>query len=166
VRYLHDLRLPPRRRDAQQQRIHAENLERLPPAEGLGIPERTQSFRLRRMTIHHVALEALRDQADSEVRFWALLGFEEVEPPATLRDRARWMESGHTQVHIIYADEAVTPPVGHVAVVAEDYGGTVERLRAAGVEVEAREAHWGARRCFVRSPTGHRVELMAAPPGE
>ena len=31
-------------------------------------------------------------------------------------------------------------------------------------EVDERPRHWGAARCFVRAPGGHRVELMAAPP--
>ena len=31
-------------------------------------------------------------------------------------------------------------------------------------EVDERDRHWGAARCFVRAPGGHRVELMAAPP--
>jgi catechol 2,3-dioxygenase-like lactoylglutathione lyase family enzyme len=114
--------------------------------------------------IHHVALETRREQADAEVRFWALLGFEEVEPPVTLRHRARWVQREATQVHVFYADEPVVPPAGHVAVIAAAYDATLERLRAAGVEVEDRTAHWGAPRCYVRSPGGHRVEVMAAPP--
>jgi hypothetical protein len=40
----------------------------------------------------------------------------------------------------------------------------VTRLEAAGFPVEPRPRHWGAARAFVRSPGGHRVEIMAAPP--
>jgi catechol 2,3-dioxygenase-like lactoylglutathione lyase family enzyme len=42
--------------------------------------------------------------------------------------------------------------------------GTLEALRRAGFEPEPRREHWGAPRCFVRDPAGHRVEIMAAPP--
>src|SRR3954447_18563500 len=35
-----------------------------------------------------------------------------------------------------------------------------------GHEVEPRTQHWDAPRAFVRAPGGHRVEIMAAPPGE
>ena len=55
-------------------------------------------------------------------------------------------------------------PLGHVAVVADDYAATVARLEGAGFAVEPRARHWGAARSFVRTPAGHRVELMAAPP--
>jgi hypothetical protein len=41
---------------------------------------------------------------------------------------------------------------------------TLARLAAAGHPPEPRTAHWGAPRAFVRSPGGHRVEVMAAPP--
>ena len=115
--------------------------------------------------IHHIALEVRRDDVAACERFWALLGFERVEPPATLADRAVWVERGRTQVHLMYADDPVTMPEGHVAVVAEDYDEALERLRAAGFALEPRFAHWGAPRCFVREPAGHRVEVMAAPPG-
>jgi catechol 2,3-dioxygenase-like lactoylglutathione lyase family enzyme len=114
--------------------------------------------------IQHVALEIGEGDADAGVAFWALLGFDEVEPPGTLRARSRWVQRGGCQVHLMFRDEAVAPPEGHVAVLAADYDATLERLRAAGFEPEARPEHWGAPRSFVRSPGGHRVELMASPP--
>jgi catechol 2,3-dioxygenase-like lactoylglutathione lyase family enzyme len=116
------------------------------------------------MTIHHVAIETRAGDVDAELRFWALLGFERVEPPATLRERAVWVERESTQVHLFLAEDPVAPPAGHTAVVAPDYTATIDRLAAAGVEVDERPQHWGAPRCFVRSPGGHRVEVMAAPP--
>lgn len=115
--------------------------------------------------IHHVALEARRSDARALAAFFALLGFEPVEPPAALRERALWVQRGPTQVHVLCTADAVVPPQGHVAVVAPDYGAAMERLRAAGFEPEQRGKHWGAARCFVRAPGGHRVEVMAAPPG-
>ena len=44
------------------------------------------------MTVHHVALETRPDDADAVVAFFVLLGFAEVPPPATLSERARWVE--------------------------------------------------------------------------
>jgi catechol 2,3-dioxygenase-like lactoylglutathione lyase family enzyme len=55
-------------------------------------------------------------------------------------------------------------PKGHVAVVAPAFDETVAALRAAGFDPEPRTPHWGAARAYVRTPAGHRVELMAAPP--
>jgi catechol 2,3-dioxygenase-like lactoylglutathione lyase family enzyme len=115
--------------------------------------------------IQHVALEARRADAEACERFWALLGFARVEPPPSLRGRTLWLERGGTQVHLLFADEPVAPPAGHVAVVAEDYDAALGRLRAAGFAPEPRAEHWGAPRCFVRCPAGHRVEVMAAAPG-
>ena len=61
-------------------------------------------------------------------------------------------------------DDPVRLPQGHFAVVVDAYEETLDRLRADGVAVEPREAHWGAARAFVRDPAGNRVELMAASP--
>jgi catechol 2,3-dioxygenase-like lactoylglutathione lyase family enzyme len=114
--------------------------------------------------IQHVAVEVREELAHACADFWALLGFRRVEPPPTLRDRALWVERGGTQIHLLFADEPVAPPQGHVAVVAEDYERAFTALAQAGHEPEARTEHWGAARCFVRDPAGHRVELMAAAP--
>ncbi len=114
--------------------------------------------------IQHVALETARVDADAAVAFWALLGFDEVEPPGTLSERSRWVEHGGTQIHLLFTDDPVAPPRGHVAVLPDDYDTTAERLRDAGFEVEPREQHWGAPRAYVRGPGGHLVELMADRP--
>ena len=114
--------------------------------------------------IQHVSLECRPDDADAVLAFWALLGFEEVDPPAGLAGRSRWCDRDGQQVHLLLTDDPVAPPSGHCAVVAEDYDATLARLRDAGFEPDPRAEHWGARRSFVRAPGGHRVELMAAPP--
>ena len=117
------------------------------------------------MSLQHVALEVRDGDADAEVAFWALLGFEEVSPPATLAGRTRWVQRGATQVHLLFAQEPVVPSHGHVAVIAPAFAETCARLAAVGTIPELREEHWGAPRAFVSTPAGHRVELMAAPPG-
>lgn len=116
------------------------------------------------MTLQHVALEVRESDAAQEVRFWALLGFEQVEPPGRLGERSTWVQRGAGQIHLLHAEDPVVPPAGHAAVVAEDHAAALERLRAAGLEVDERERHWGAARAFVTSPAGHTVEVMAAPP--
>ena len=116
------------------------------------------------MTVHHAALETRPADADALVAFFVLLGFEEVEPPESLRGGTRWVQSGATQVHLLLTDDPVVPPSGHVAVIAPDYAHTVAALRAAGHDVVDRAQHWGAPRAFATAPGGHRVEVMAAPP--
>ena len=114
--------------------------------------------------IQHVALEVTRDRVDACVEFYELLDFEQVEPPESLRDRAAGVERGGTQVHLLYVEEPVVVPRGHVAVVVDDWQSTFERLREAGHAVEQRREHWGSPRAYVRDPAGHLIELMAFPP--
>lgn len=116
------------------------------------------------MTVHHVSLETRPEEAETAASFWALLGFERVEPPSALRDRVVWVQRGSTQVHLLFVDDPVVMPEGHVAVVAGDYDGALQRLEDAGFTVEPRAEHWGAPRCYVTAPGGHRVEVMAFPP--
>jgi catechol 2,3-dioxygenase-like lactoylglutathione lyase family enzyme len=116
------------------------------------------------VSVHHVAIEVRREQAEACRDFYGLLGFREVEPPPTLRDRALWVQAGATQVHLLFAERPTVVPDGHVAVVADDYEATLGALRAAGHEPEPRREHWGSPRSFVRDPAGHRVEVMAFPP--
>jgi catechol 2,3-dioxygenase-like lactoylglutathione lyase family enzyme len=116
------------------------------------------------VSIQHVAVEVRREQAPACRDFYGLLGFVEVDPPATLRDRARWLQAGETQIHLLFAPVPVVSPEGHVAVVVADYDATLASLRDAGHDPDPRPEHWGSPRAFVRDPAGHRVELMAFPP--
>ena len=114
--------------------------------------------------IQHVAIEVREHDVEACVRFWALLGFERVQAPAALTARSTWVQAGATQVHLLYADEPVVAREGHVAVIVEDYEATLDALRGAGMDPQARTEYWDSPRAFVRSPSGHRVELMAFAP--
>ena len=74
------------------------------------------------------------------------------------------MQRDGTQIHLLFADEPVVPPQRHAAVVADDFDATFAALRDAGLEPEEHARHWGAPRAFARTPGGHLVEFMAAPP--
>lgn len=132
--------------------------------------------------IHHVGLEVHSRDLDACVTFWRLLGWHEVAVPDGIGDAGRWMQFGAQaalgevrgvaaggavpqQIHLQVVDAPSAPEVGHVALVDGQLDATVERLAAAGFEVLERTRYWGARRIFTRSPGGHRVELMSAPPG-
>jgi len=114
--------------------------------------------------IQHVGLEVAPTAAGQEVAFWGLLGFGEMVLADDLAGRARWVERDGVQVHLLFADAPVVPAAGHVAIVIPDYDAVVALLRAAGHEAAPRREYWGAPRTQVRSPAGHLVELMAAPP--
>ena len=114
--------------------------------------------------VHHVAVEIRPEQATACRDFYRLVGFEEVAPPGSLRERAVWLARGGTQVHLLFAEHPVAADQGHLALVVEDYQATLERLREAGHPPQPRPEHWGSPRAFVRDPGGHRVEVMAFPP--
>lgn len=119
------------------------------------------------MSLQHVSLETRPGDVEAEVRFWALLGFERVPPAGTLAEVAAWVESTHppsTQIHLFFVDEPIVPTKGHAAVICPNYVETLDALSRAGFEVDERTQHWGVPRCYTRSPGGHRVEVMAAPP--
>jgi catechol 2,3-dioxygenase-like lactoylglutathione lyase family enzyme len=113
--------------------------------------------------LQHVGIEVAPADLERSVEFWQLLGFERVEPPETLAEFT-WLEREGTQIHLMPTESPTVPPHGHVAVVAPDFDEAVERLAAAGFEVERRSEHWGAPRAKAAAPGGHVVELMAAPP--
>jgi len=118
--------------------------------------------------LQHVSLETRHADAEAEARFWTLLGFTRIAPPASLGEsRAWWFQApdGVTQIHLLFEDDdPVAPPAGHVAVVVDGWIATLAALTAAGFDIEDRAAHWDAPRAYVRTPGGHRVELMAAAP--
>ncbi len=114
--------------------------------------------------LQHVSIEVPESEAERTVEFWALLGFDRVEPPEPLRGHVTWLERQGTQIHLIHTDAASVPVLGHVAVVAPDFQHAFDAVAAAGFEVEESRRLWGARRAFAIAPAGHRVELMEEPP--
>lgn len=114
--------------------------------------------------IQHVALEIRERDAEACVGFWALLGFSPAPVPEALAARSTWVQAGETQIHLLYAGEPGIPAEGHVAVVVGDFDATMAALRDAGFDPQERTRYWGSPRAFVRSPSGHRVELMAFGP--
>ena len=114
--------------------------------------------------IQHVAIETPPEAVDAQVAFYALLGFERVEPPPLLRDRFTWVERNGTHIHLVPVAHPKVPTEGHTAVVAEDAEAAVATLRRNGFQPRPGTNAWDAPRWFVTDPAGHRVEVMSAPP--
>jgi hypothetical protein len=114
--------------------------------------------------LQHVSVEVKPDQVQACVEFWRLIGFEQVTPPPSLRDRFTWVERQGTQIHLMPFEDPVLTKRGHAAVVVEDYEGVVTTLREHGFQPEPGSNAWDAPRSFVRDPAGNHVELMSAPP--
>lgn len=114
--------------------------------------------------LQHVTLEVRSQDIDACLAFWALLGFERMEPPPLLRDRFVWVTRAGTQIHMQPMDDPRTTDKGHAAVLVDDYPATVNALEAAGHETRPGSNAWDAPRTFVRDPSGNLVEVMSAPP--
>lgn len=115
--------------------------------------------------LHHVSLEIPQGEVERSARFWEALGFERVPAPSAIAGHAAWFERERSQIHLIEVAEPMVPNVGHPGVVAPDFEAAIARLAEAGFEVERKRELWGAPRAAATAPGGHRVELMAAPPG-
>jgi len=113
--------------------------------------------------LHHVGIEVAPGDIPRSIELWEALGFEQVEPPASLSEYT-WLERDGTQIHLMPTDSPIVPSRGHTAIVAEDFEAMIGALQELGFEVERRREHWGAPRALVIAPGGHRVELMAATP--
>jgi catechol 2,3-dioxygenase-like lactoylglutathione lyase family enzyme len=116
------------------------------------------------VTLQHVTVELREADAEAEVEFWKLLGFERVEPPSPINEIALWVQREGTQIHFLFTDEPVVPQGGHAAVVVEDWPATFAALQEAGFAPEEHRRPWGAARAFVNTPSGHLVEFMEYPP--
>jgi catechol 2,3-dioxygenase-like lactoylglutathione lyase family enzyme len=114
--------------------------------------------------LQHASLEVAPDRVRDCVRFWELLGFEEIDAPPLLRNRFTWVQRDGTQIHLIPVDDPVNPREGHVAVVAPDYELALRTLLDAGFELTDGVNAWDAPRTFVRDPGGNLVEIMSKPP--
>ncbi|HEX3323556.1 MAG TPA: VOC family protein [Solirubrobacterales bacterium] len=114
--------------------------------------------------LHHVGIEVAPADLERSVEFWFALGFTQVKPPAALSEFV-WLERDETQIHLMPTDSPAVPPRGHTAVVVPDFENALEALSEGDFKVERRREHWGAPRAVAIAPGGHRVELMAAPPG-
>ncbi len=114
--------------------------------------------------IHHVTRETPPSRLDACIAFYSILGFAPVAVPEGIEGRAVWLESEvGQQIHLMPKPDA-RPASGHVAIVCPDYDSTLQALRDAGHEVQARREHWGSPRCYVHDPAGNLVELMLSPP--
>lgn len=114
--------------------------------------------------LQHVSVEVLPEDAEALAGFWEAIGFAPVDAPEALGGNVLWLERNGTQIHLIRTEGATVPVLGHAAVVVDDFEGAMERVAAAGHEVDETRELWGARRAFAVGPGGHRVELMESPP--
>ena len=119
--------------------------------------------------IHHATIEVSFDKVQDEFKFWEALGYKRVENPDT-HSIVYWMQAEDgSQVHLFpkLQSRVMLSEFGHFAICPED--GLSPVIKAIGnlkfpVVIDEGTRYWGARRVFVFSPTGQRVELMERTP--
>jgi len=114
--------------------------------------------------LHHVSIEVLPADAGAFGDLLEAIGFERVPAPDVLGDAVLWFGRKGTQVHLIVTEGAIAPMLGHAAFAVDDFDEAVAAVRSLGLDFEESRELWGERRGFVLAPSGHRMELMAAPP--
>jgi catechol 2,3-dioxygenase-like lactoylglutathione lyase family enzyme len=123
--------------------------------------------------MNHVTLEVAEDRMDEEIRFWELLGYREEEPYSD-KYGARWIyraagiHRDRSQLHLFPRPDPIVPIYGHVAILLGSVGSIgrlLTRLSILGGDQADPDwtegtRYWGTRRGMLRTPTGHRVELI------
>ena len=60
--------------------------------------------------LQHVGIEVAPADLDRAVEFFALLGFERVEPPPALAEGFTWLEREGTQIHLMHEESPSVRP--------------------------------------------------------
>lgn len=112
---------------------------------------------MRTSGVHHVSINV--DDVPAAMRFYVdVLGLKaRTDRPAFSFDGA-WLDAGGQQVHLIAAT-VPTQHGQHFALRTDDIDADVADLRARGIEVTDPVAVGPGRQCFLRDPSGNRVEL-------
>jgi catechol 2,3-dioxygenase-like lactoylglutathione lyase family enzyme len=114
-------------------------------------------------SIDHVQI-AMPPGGEEQARafYSGLLGFAEIPKPAALAKRGgAWFRAGDVQLHLGVEADFRPARKAHPAFLVEDLAVLVDRLKAAGAEVDASQPPLeGYRRVHIFDPFGNRIELM------
>jgi len=114
------------------------------------------------VAIDHVQL-AMPAGGEAEAReFYSLvLGLTEVPKPHALAARGgAWFESDRIKIHLGVDADFRAAKKAHLALIVQELGELVDRLRNAGYDVVAGDKLPGLERVFVEDPFGNRLELI------
>ena len=115
------------------------------------------------VALDHVQVLAPPGGIDKARRFYRdVVGFEEIERPATMGGVGIWFRVGSQELHISEHEPFAPATRGHPAfeVPAPELDAVAESLDAAGAEVSWDERLPGARRFYSFDPAGNRLEFL------
>lgn len=111
--------------------------------------------------IIHISFVVRNDLMFAETKLWDALGFGRITRPEP-KYRGQWLQSG--SVNVFLRPGIANPDEwGHFAFVPRlGYDVTLDRLDKLPFKAEGEyaEEYWGARRVFILTPTGHRIEIV------
>lgn len=114
------------------------------------------------IALDHVQMTMPAGQEDAARAFFiGLLGFTEVEKPASLQGRGgAWFTAGSVNLHVGVEDPFTPNKKAHPAFLFDSLQETVDRLAAAGAVLKDDKPLPGYIRKFTEDPFGNRIELM------
>ena len=112
--------------------------------------------------IDHVQLAMPAGGEAEAIAFYeGLLGLTRVAKPVNLAPRGGcWFERDGVNVHLGVDEDFRPARKAHPALLVEDLGALIERLRAGGARLNNDEPLAGYDRVYVDDPFGNRIELM------
>lgn len=112
--------------------------------------------------LHHAQLAMPAAAADEARRFYVgVLGMTEVEKPPVLAARGgAWFRAGGLELHLGVEDDFRPARKAHPGILVSDLDRLVDRLRAAGGEVQWDGEFPGHRRIYAHDPFGNRLEFL------
>lgn len=100
-------------------------------------------------------------EADARHFYGELLGFEEMEKPATLQSLGGvWFSTGSIDLHLGIEEPFMPAKKAHVAYQVDDLQRIAESLRQAGFMVNPDDRLPGYKRFYTEDPFGNRVEIL------
>lgn len=114
-----------------------------------------------RPRLHHVSVPRPPGSHAQARRFYgAVLGFEEVAPPESLRHLDLvWFRLGATELHLFVGPPAAVGSGQHLCIEVEDLPGLRARLHAANHATRDADAIPGRPRFFCDDPFGNVIEF-------
>lgn len=111
--------------------------------------------------MHHYALTFPRGEEQRARDFYAvILGFDEIPKPSTMMSGGVWFRANGVELHFIPTDDFAPSILGHPAVVIENLGVLVDRLKAHWVVVEPDGRLPGYRRFHTYDFFGNQIEFL------
>ena len=112
--------------------------------------------------IHHVQVAMPKGgETDARHFYGELLGFDELEKPATLQSLGgAWFRTGTIDLHLGVEEPFSPAKKAHVAYQVTDLDAVAENLQRAGFMVKPDDRLPGYRRFYTEDPFGNRVEIL------